>query len=105
MKGKRQENAQRATVKGEIRSTVDLGALVRHLPKDYKKALAMTIAGKPDAEIVPELESDLDEAGLKKKMEELLEYLRLDSFQDPALQARPVRRALKNFWVYDFGPE
>lgn len=90
----------------EMRSSADLGARVRKLPKDYKTALAMAIAGKTNAEILGELKpKDLDEAGIKKKMEELLVYLRVDSFEDGALQARPVRRALRDFWIYDFGPE
>ena len=90
----------------EMRSNGGLGARIRKLPKDYKTALSMAIAGKTNADILAELKpKDLDEAGIKKKMEELLVYLRVDSFEDEALQARPVRRALKDFWIYDFGPE
>lgn len=89
-----------------MRSDGDLGTRVRKLPKDYKKAMAMAIAGKTYAEILAELElTDLDEAEVKEKMEGLLKYLRLDSFQDAALQARPVRRALKDFSFYSLGPE
>jgi hypothetical protein len=106
MKAARQGDAQRAVVKNEIRSSSDLGTKVRKLHKDYKKAMAMTMSGKTDTEIVKELNLDhIDEAALKKNMEELLRYLHLDSFDAPALQSRPVRRALKEFWVYQIGPE
>jgi hypothetical protein len=106
MKAKGQGDAQRAVVKNEIRSSSDLGARIRKLHKDYKKAMAMTMAGKTDIEILEALKvPDLTEEGLKKNMTDLLKHLRLDSFDTPALQSRPVRRALKEFWVYQIGPE
>lgn len=106
MAGYKQMPTKIALSSREMRSNADLGTRVRKLPKDYKTALAMAIAGKTNAEILAEVQpTDLDEAGVKKKMEELLVYLRVDSFEDAALQARPVRRALKYFWIYDFGPE
>lgn len=86
--------------------TRDIGTRVRNLHNDYKKALAMAMAGKTDAEIVEAIKVDgIGEAELQKNMAWLLGHLRVDSFDSPVLQSRPVRRALKNFWVHDFGPE
>lgn len=97
---------QAVITRNEIRPAAGLGARIRNLHQDYKKAMAMTMAGKTDAEIVAELNlPHIDEDALKKNMQNLLTSLHLTSFQDPVLQARPVRRALKNFWVPDFEPE
>lgn len=106
MKANQQGDAQRAVVKNEIRSSSDIGAKIRKLHKDYKKAMAMTMAGKTDIEILKELKvPDLTEEGLKKNMTDLLKYLHLDSFDAPVLQSRPVRRALRGFWVYELKVE
>lgn len=96
----------RMVSQGSVRVANDLGTFVRKLHKDYKLALALAIAGKSDAEIVKALNiKEIDEEKLKTNMEWLLNYLRLDSFDSPSLQTRAVKRALKEFWVYDFGPE
>jgi hypothetical protein len=81
-----------------MRTHNDLGAKIRKLHRDYKIALAMTLAGKSDAEIVAKLAlPEVDEAKLKENMQRLLQHLRLDSFDDVALHGRPVRRALAQF--------
>lgn len=83
---------------GDMRPHTDLGAKVRKLHPDYKIALAMTLAGKSNTEIVAKLAlPEIDETNLRERMEQLLRHLHLDSFEDAALQSRPVRRALKQF--------
>lgn len=102
MRNRNDSHAQVWTTEG-IRSSSDLGAKVRHLHKDYKLALAMTLAGKSDAEIVAKLDLDhIDEDDLKKNMAWLLKHLGADSFTAPVFQTRPVRRALKDYWMFDF---
>lgn len=97
---------QHVSRRNEYRLPTDLGTAVRKLHKDYKLALAMTLAGKTDAEIVAELKvKGIDEAALQHNMEWLRRTLRIDSFEDPVLRSRPVRRALKDYWAYGFGPE
>lgn len=106
MKAKGSSVEQFRVIGSGLRRFGDLGTKVRNLHKDYKKALAMTLAGKTDAEIVAELKVDgIDEATLKEKMSDLRTYLGIDDFDAPVLRSRPVRRALKEFWIYDFGPE
>jgi len=99
MKAKASAISQNRGAKGgDMRSHNDLGAKVRKLHRDYKIALAMTLAGKSDAEIVVKLAlPEVDETKLKENMQQLLRHLRLDSFDDAALHGRPVRRALAQF--------
>lgn len=88
-----------ARVQGQgVRNANDLGARVRKLHKSYKQAMVMTMAGATDTEIVEALNVEgIDENTLKERMEDLLKHLQIDSFEAPALQSRPVRRALKGF--------
>lgn len=104
MKIRNSNLGQRSASKAETQPlAVGFDAKVRHLHKDYKLALAMTLAGKTDAEIVAELKVEgVDEAQLKKNMAWLLRHLGLDDFASPVLRTRPVRRALRGYWVYDF---
>jgi hypothetical protein len=96
-------NQNRAVLNGVTKSSRDIGTLVRHLHDDYKQALAMIMAGKTDAEIVTALDIDwVDEAELQRQKEWMLFHLGVDSFDHPALRSRPVRRALKKYWIYEY---
>lgn len=102
MRSKNDSHAKVWTTEG-IRSSSDLGAKVRNLHKDYKLALAMTLAGKSNAEIVARLDLDhIGEDELKENMASLLKHLGTDSFAAPVFRTRPVRRALKDYWVFEF---
>lgn len=85
MKSRSRAMMQTRVQRAGVRSVNDLGTKIRTLHKEYKQALAMTLAGKTDAEIVAALDVDgVDETKLHKNMQDLLTYLKLESFEAPA---------------------